>query len=97
MNAHLLRITLLTAALTGGTRAAESTPVAPAPAPEATATSASAPATTAAQAPAPAVTEAMIRARRAEHLKAKVVAKPITETATPRTDLPAALSATVVI
>ena len=93
MNAHLLRITLLTAALTGGTRAAESTPVAPAPAPEATATSASAPATTAAQAPAPAVTEAMIRARRAEHLKAKVVAKPITETATPRTDLPAALSA----
>jgi hypothetical protein len=93
MNAHLLRITLLTAAFTCGTRAAESSPVAPAPAPETAATTTSAPAAAPAQAPAPAVTEAMIRARRAEHLKAKVVAKPITETATPRTDLPAALSA----
>jgi len=83
MNAHLLRITLLTATFASGTRAAESSPVAPTP--EAAATSAQAPA-------APAVTEAMIRARRAEHLKAKVVAKPSTETATPRPDLPAALS-----
>jgi hypothetical protein len=91
MNAHLLRITLLTAAFASGTRAAESTPVAAAS--TAAATTASSPATTPAQAPAPAVTEAMIRARRAEHLKAKVVAKPITETAAPRTDLPAALSA----
>ena len=91
MNAHLLRITLLTAAFASGARAAESSPVAPAP--ETAATTASAATTNSAQAPAPAVTEAMIRARRAEHLKAKVVAKPITETATPRTDLPAALSA----
>ena len=91
MNAHLLRITLLTAAFASGTRAAESTPVAAAS--TAAPTTASSPATTPAQAPAPAVTEAMIRARRAEHLKAKVVAKPITETAAPRTDLPAALSA----
>jgi len=93
MNAHLLRITLFTAAFASGTRAAESTPVAPASEAAATTTSAPAPITTPVHAPAPAVTEAMIRARRAEHLKAKVVAKPITETAAPRTDLPAALSA----
>jgi len=93
MNAHLLRITLFTTAFASGTRAAESTPVAPASEAAATTTSAPAPITTPVHAPAPAVTEAMIRARRAEHLKAKVVAKPITETAAPRTDLPAALSA----
>lgn len=93
MNAHLLRITLFTAAFASGTRAAESTPVAPASEAAATTTSAPAPITSPVHAPAPAVTEAMIRARRAEHLKAKVVAKPITETAAPRTDLPAALSA----
>ncbi|MEI8089855.1 MAG: hypothetical protein WCG63_09715 [Opitutaceae bacterium] len=91
MKAYLLRITLFTAAFASGTRGAESTPTAPAL--ESAATSISAPITPAAQAPAPAVTEAMIRARRAEHLKAKVVPKSFTETAAPRTDLPAALSA----
>jgi Skp family chaperone for outer membrane proteins len=91
MNAHLIRITLLTAAFASGACAAESSPVAPAP--EAAATTTSATAAGPAQASAPAVTEAMIRARRAEHLKAKVVAKPLNETAAPRTDLPTALAA----
>jgi hypothetical protein len=91
MNAHLLRITLLTAAFASGTRAAESTSIAPAP--KAAAATTSTTADVPAHAPVPAVTEAMIRARRAEHLKAKVVAKPSTDTAAPRTNLPAALSA----
>lgn len=92
MNAPLLQITLLAAVFASDGRAADSKAVAPASENAAPATSA--PASAPAQAPAPAVTEAMIRARRAEHLKAKVVPKSSTETTAPRTDLPAALSAT---
>lgn len=90
MNAHLIRFSLFSIALTPITLAAESTPVAPAPA--AAAPSASLAASGPAPTTAPAVTEAMIRALRAEHLKAKVVPKPITEVAA-RTNLPAALAA----
>lgn len=95
MNAHLIRITLLATAFAVGTRAAEPAPVAPTPENAATTTSLPTTVTAAAptQAPTPAVTEAMIRARRTEHLKAKVVPKSTPETAAARTDLPATLAA----
>jgi hypothetical protein len=91
MKAHLIRFTLFTTAFAHVMLAAESTPVAPTP--DAAVTTSSASAGAPPPSTAPAVTEAMIRARRAEHLKAKVVPKPSAEAA-PRTDLPAALAAT---
>ena len=79
MTATLLRFTLVTTALVAVSHSAESTPP-PAPAPAAPAVSA------------PPVTEAMIRARRAEHLKAKLPPKPAPAKDAPAT-LPAALAA----
>lgn len=79
MTATLLRLALVTTALVAVSHSAESTPP-PAPAPAAPAVAA------------PPVTEAMIRARRAEHLKAKLPPKPAPAKDAPA-PLPAALAA----
>lgn len=81
MTATFLRLALVTSALVAVSHSAESTPAAtPAQNPAAPAVSA------------PPVTEAMIRARRAEHLKAKLPPKPGAAKDEPAT-LPAALAA----
>ena len=79
MTATLLRLALVTTALVAVSHSAESTP-----APTST--------TPAPAVSAPPVTEAMIRARRAEHLKAKLPPKPAPAKEAPAT-LPAALAA----